>query len=64
MFSVQQRGGSAKPADNGVASGHVSGVATGQFAMQLRLCRQPGTHVAVPARSSAALDPTRPHAAG
>ena len=63
MFSMQQRGGSAKPADHGVAPGDVSGFAARQFAMRLRLCRQPSTHVTMPAWPSAALDPTRPHAA-
>ena len=64
MFSVQQWGGSATPADSGVAPGIVSGFAARQFAKQMRRCRQPSAHVAVPAHRSAALDATRLHAAG
>lgn len=64
MVSAQQWGGSATPADSGVASGNVSGFAARQFAMQLRACRQASADVAAPAWSSSALDATRLHAAG
>ncbi|SPM42689.1 Mycobacterium numidiamassiliense ORFan [Mycobacterium numidiamassiliense] len=64
MFSVQQWGGSATPADSGVAPGKVSGFAARQFTMQLRLCRHASAHVAAPAWSSTALDATPLDAAG
>jgi hypothetical protein len=64
MFSVQQWGGSATPADSGIPPGNVSGFAARQFAMQLRLCRHASAHIAAPAWSSAALDSTRLHADG